>query len=367
MTETITAWRYWSVVNDGFDFAAKEWDWTLRGNFENWKGPLKEAGTHEIYTSYSSGPVGFHESPAAGCLCGVNAVKRLRSRDLEGLTHHKCVTCRTETVAFAQVDLGGRVDEYEEGYRARQALISGPIYVVNPPDGPGWREAIERRYGQPVIVQDVGEALDWIRKDEEAHGHRQAHQDARAGTAGGAVNRSFTVTVGANTGAFHASIAAAARAAARAQSAGAVRALIADTERRAERAAKRRRARSRLIARLGAAAAIAMVGVYGLAGPLWLAGAHAGIALAWLWLAHKNAEPESGHVTWDELKGWAKEHGAKNDDIARIEITQADGDSFAVEMAGYERDGNGNKYAVGIGSDKAAAKWQSTSILRRLP
>ena len=197
MSEPITAWRYWRLdsrlnrVGDNL----YSYEWFLAGDVEKWEGPLKQAGTHrpaptDVLTHMflrnmgaRPEPLDAHKSPFAGCVCGVNSVKRLRTTDFHlragSPFYARCI-------AFGQVDLGGRVDEYEEGYRAEYARIAGPIYFINPPEkDDGWREAIERRYGQPVIVQEFSEALDWIRKDEEAHGHRQAHQDARTGATGG--------------------------------------------------------------------------------------------------------------------------------------------------------------------------------------
>lgn len=219
MSDTITAWRYWRIDHELEEQGDNLYSYRfhLRGDFEIWDGPLKRAGVHAIDPMerlYLASLVDMgvadkdsledrttrHQSPLAKCLCGVNAVKRLRSTDLTERTGvPTSVSSGVPTplfprslfshsgaasVAFAQVDLGGKVDEYEEGYRAEYARIAGPIYVVNPPSSPYWQEQIERKYGQPVIVQELGEALDWIRKDEEAHGHRQAHQDPRVGAAG---------------------------------------------------------------------------------------------------------------------------------------------------------------------------------------
>lgn len=198
MTEPITAWRYWWVtrpVDATFRFG--EVECLLRGDMQLWEGPLKVAGNHRRNpfagpnmaailgpaTTEGHEPV-VHDSPEAGCLCGVNAVRRLRSGDLAARVSTKQFGHDNHGVAFAQVSLGGRVDEYEAGYRAQQALISGPIYVVvAPPHDPwtDWRSALERRYGQPVIEQHPLEALDWIRKDEEKNGHRRTHQDPPAG------------------------------------------------------------------------------------------------------------------------------------------------------------------------------------------
>ena len=187
----ITAWRYWTLRNDGYDFTEKQHDWILKGDIESWDGPSKEAGVHvPSYTSilFAGGPREPHLSPQPDCLCGVNAVRRIRSRDLLS-------RLSGPAVVFAQVELGGRVEEYEEGFRAEQALIAGPIYVLDPPEGDGWREGIERRYGQPVIEQSSKEALEWVRKDEEANGHRETHQDARTGPTGSAYKVGGTIPV----------------------------------------------------------------------------------------------------------------------------------------------------------------------------
>jgi hypothetical protein len=221
MTAPITAWRYWRVVSELQPVGDNlySYNWHLSGDFEKWDSPLKEAGHHDTSERIShilnnptmagswvgqfDMPIPPHDSPAEGCLCGVNAVKRLRSSDLLmriGSGWGLFPTEQQKPVAFAQVDLGGKVDEYEQGYRAQQALISGPIYVVNPPEQDGWREAIERLYGQPVIVQDASEAMEWIRKDEE-HGHREAHQNARTRAFGGPVyHAGGTVSTTVSTG-----------------------------------------------------------------------------------------------------------------------------------------------------------------------
>lgn len=387
---SITAWRYWRIESDGYDFTDKRWDWSLRGDFEKWEGPLKEAGSHDhIYSGWLSlnfeetGKDQRHESPLAGCLCGVNAVKRLRSEDLQMRAGNGSLFGFpwriAGTVAFAQVDLGGKVDEYEEGYRARQALISGPIYVVNPPTGPGWREAIERRYGQPVIVQEYEEAIDWIRKDEEANGHREAHQDARAGAAGGPFYAGRTLHIPAgtwtitNNGITRAGGTVPLANSTSGTTVGALTsALVAGAKRAddAKRARERRRARARLIHRwvlrvgfafnAGLAAAFATV-----ESPLLVFNVAAASVFGWMaWLDYRSPGP----VTWDQLKKWAKEHGAKNDDITEIEITRTAGsDRFAVELEGMERDAKGNAYTVGLGNAQDVATWRTTSILRRLP
>lgn len=223
---SITAWRYWKIGFDGYDFATREWDWTLSGDVEPWDGPLKVAGIHTPgpwnvlvgSTTISSGPATAHQAPVVGCLCGVNAVKRIRSRDLVSRAANRPTFFgeprQDETVVFGQVELGGRVEEYEEGYRAQQALIAGPLYVVNPPAQPGWQTAIERKYSTLVITQDVDEALKWVREDEEANGHRETHQDSRTGTAGGSFYPGGTITtqLSVNAGAFNRAFAGAQRA-----------------------------------------------------------------------------------------------------------------------------------------------------------
>lgn len=239
MTDPIVAWRYWWIPVPYFDFDVGGWVGVLEGDREVWDGPLKVAGTHRMdphaHLTFNVQQLGRgfyavddllkreHESPQRGCLCGVNAVRRLRSRDLT--ERHSRLVAKTDWwvgtpnpkepsragLAFAQVDLGGTVDEYEQGYRAEQALIAGPIYVIRPPQvatALDWRPLIERRYGQPVIEQSYEEALDWIRKDEENNGHREAHQDTRVGTPAGTGTvgalwpaSAFTVGTGSRTGA----------------------------------------------------------------------------------------------------------------------------------------------------------------------
>lgn len=73
-------------------------------------------------------------------------------------------------------------------------------------------------------------------------------------------------------------------------------------------------------------------------------------------------------VRWSDFLAWAKEHGAQNDriDSCRITAMRRFGvlDYVVVNMTGFAENAEGRPYLSG---EDEAARWESTSILRRLP
>lgn len=195
--EPVKAWRYWRISDLEWNWDADRFEVTLIGDIEAWDGPVKFAGQHqEMVGRMEKGLVIYdevdHRSPHPGCLCGINAVKSLDWDMLKSRSSfHQCTgsdpdKCRdvSAVVAVAPVELAGIVDEYEEGYRAEQATIIGPIRLLN--GSPKIARILSSIYGVETIAEDWASA--WTQelyletRVRKANGHRKADPSNHRGT-----------------------------------------------------------------------------------------------------------------------------------------------------------------------------------------
>lgn len=199
--EPIRAWRYWSHIRA---------DGVLHGSQKPWKSAAYEAGTHEINgdvswqiamraldrmrdngETFNPAVLTTHASPQWGCLCGINATKALDRRTAVSVVGSLRLNDEKPSMwigprdrgvriwAFAPVHLTGTVHEYELGYRAEKAEIVEQITVVMDADTPvvfddTTRQAMEERYGVPVVVRTIGDVLnEWavLEEQEQDNGH----------------------------------------------------------------------------------------------------------------------------------------------------------------------------------------------------
>lgn len=186
--EPVKAWRYFWVGPLTWNWSEDRWEVMLRGDVEDWTGPVKYAGQHDEPDLWLTERAVDHESPHMGCMCGVNAVKRLDSHEIKHRVGMWCecrLTIRNagviqvgeeeiRTVAVGEVELAGIVDEYELGYRAQQATIVGPLYLIS---GDAKRaKVLAENYGVEVTEDwyPMFRRLQNEEQKEEADGHRKA-------------------------------------------------------------------------------------------------------------------------------------------------------------------------------------------------
>lgn len=196
--DPVKAWRYWRVTDLEWNWTDDRFEATLVGDREVWDGPVKYAGHHrELAPDFSSGSFKHqfvevdHQSPSTGCLCGVNAVKELdwavlRGRAFNNHDEGSYLSC----TAVAPVELSGVVDEYEEGYRAEQATIVGPIRIFNGKQRQA--DALEEAYGVQVLVErwDSQWSQDlYLESQRREDGHRKADSPNHRGTGTGKGSR----------------------------------------------------------------------------------------------------------------------------------------------------------------------------------
>lgn len=227
--EPIRAWRYWSFVQA---------DGVLHGSQKPWRSATYEAGTHEVSEALrlsmalamrldhtaNEAIYDTHPSPQWDCLCGINATKTLDRRTAVSVVGTLSLGERSDLWispgdrgvriwAFAPVHLTGTVHEYELGYRAEKAEIVEQITVVMDANTPvvfdeTTRQAMEERYGVPVVVRTIADVLnEWavLEEQEEDNGHgttrarnrsaarASAYSFAVGGTVPGASSYSLTL------------------------------------------------------------------------------------------------------------------------------------------------------------------------------
>lgn len=109
--ETITGWRNWRLAGNGLTVL-------LGMNNAFWRKPSIEAS----HRGPSTIP---HNAPSWGCNCGINAVKGLDTL----LVSNGLASQRSHTI-YGTVAMSGIVHEYELGYRAQRATVTGLFLIA---------------------------------------------------------------------------------------------------------------------------------------------------------------------------------------------------------------------------------------------
>jgi hypothetical protein len=180
--EPIVAQRLWRLMLN--DHGA----WVLTGQYQQeWETAAYTASCNKqpgfIYDSRPSHAAPDFSSSSNPCLCGVNAYKLTTFPDSFRWAMSAQDNEDDGIGVVGIVELGGRVVEYERGYRAEHALIMELTLLTRLPLDPALLEELTLRYDCPVRQLSY---TDWKEEWEVTYGRDRETETTDRGTQAGA-------------------------------------------------------------------------------------------------------------------------------------------------------------------------------------